>query len=204
MTLHEAFPDGRGPARPAGQVADELRQDEQPPICPALPLNEERAEVGGSRAEREALRIVVQLPPPADQVDGRFGVLDDRVILDVSPNRMAALGIGLGNVVERRFPDERVGAHPERRPVRSEALVNEVLDVGRRSCDPFEGARGMRESAVRRLDDGDPLVSGLGQHTGQAERVVGGDETVGVHHEDVIRIRYGEARLRCLRRLEKD
>ena len=117
---------------------------------------------------------------------------------------MAALGIGLGNVVERRFPDERVGAHPERRPVRSEALVNEVLDVRRRARDPFQSARGMRERTVRRLDDGDPLVSGLGQHIGQTERVVGGNETVGVHDEDVIGIRYREACFRCLRRYEKD
>ena len=117
---------------------------------------------------------------------------------------MAALGIGLGDVVERRFPDERVGAHPEGRPVRGEALVNEVLDVGRRSRDPFQGARRMRESAVRRLDDGDPLTAGLGQHIRQAERVVGTDETVGVHHEDEIGIRYGEVRLRGVRRLQKD
>src|SRR5204863_7702578 len=43
VTLHEAFPDGGGPAPPARQIADELRQDEQPTICPATPLDEERA-----------------------------------------------------------------------------------------------------------------------------------------------------------------
>jgi hypothetical protein len=171
------------PARAAQQVADQLRQDDQAAVRPARALHDQRAKVGRRRAVREALRVVVEAPSLVDQVDRRLGVLDHGAVLDVAAHLSAVLVDDDGDVVERGVAQERIGADPERCVVLREALVDQVLDVGRRAGGALEHHRRVGNCAVRRLRDGDALVARRRHDGDESKRIVGQQQAVGVERD---------------------
>src|SRR5881409_3651481 len=120
-------------------MADQFRQDDETAVSPPPPLNDERTEIRRRRAERQPLRIVVELPPVIDEIYGRLRVFDDRPVLDELANRVPALDVDNGDVFERALAGERVGPDPERRPVVGEPLMDDVLDIRGGAGNPLQG-----------------------------------------------------------------
>src|SRR5207245_5505536 len=147
-------------------------KDEQPPIRPTSPLNEEGAEVGRRGAEREALWVVVEFPDVGNQIDGGFGVLDDRSILDEFSDWVAVLGRLSRDVLERPFPRDRVRPDPVRCAVVREPLINDVLHVGGGAGHPLEKTRRRGERTVWRLNHRDSLVPALSHHADEPESIL--------------------------------
>src|SRR5207253_11255485 len=103
--------------RSAREVAQQLRQNDQPAVRPAAPLDQERAKIGWRSAEGESFGIVVELPAPLDQVNAGFRVLDYGSVLNVDIDGEAALHLGDDDVFEGRLAPERSGTHPVGRTI---------------------------------------------------------------------------------------
>lgn len=153
------------------QVAQQLGQDDQPTVSPAAALDDQRAEVGRGGAVSQALRVVVELPAAAGQIDARLRVLDHRTVLDVAFDRVASLNLGDHDIIQGLAADEGIGAHPVGGLVAGEALVNDVLDIGGGAGQPLQRAWRAAEGTVGRLRHGDARVARLLQQVDQAQGV---------------------------------
>src|SRR3954447_26950184 len=190
MDSHPALPHAPPPGWPAtGEIAKKLRKDEQPAVGPAPALDDQGAVVRRGRAVGEALRMVVQPPAASDEIDAGLGVLDDGAILNELAYEPAVVERVPGDGLERGLAQERVGADPVRRVVGREALVDDVLDVGRRSRDALHRRRGAGYRTVGRLRDRDALVAGLLHHVDQPARVARQEQAVGIEREDIWSVR---------------
>src|SRR5688572_3491795 len=123
------------------QMTQELGQNDETPVRPAAPLNQESPEVRRRRAEGESLGEVMQLPSLGEQVDARLRVLDHRSIRDVSFDFNSILVLALADIDERLHAKERVRADPISAAVLGEALVDVVLDVGGDAGDALQHSR---------------------------------------------------------------
>jgi hypothetical protein len=106
----------------------------------------------------------------------------------------------LGDRLQRRKPDQRVGAHPERRIEPARALVDQVLDVGGGAGDALDGRIAVREGQVGRLGD-----AGAGialQHVDQRGDILAEDDAVGVERQHVVGLRDVVVDLRADRGLQ--
>ena len=72
------------------------------------------------------------------------------------------------------------------------ALMDDVLEVRRRTSDPLEPARAPRIGAVRRLGDGDRLVAALLEQVHEPQAVLGHDHAVGVERHHVVAVGHDE------------
>ena len=119
-------------------------------------------------------------PISVDEVDGGLGILDYRPILNEPLDDVSTLRVLRYDVVQRGATQQSICADPERRPVVSEPLVNDVLDVRSRSSDALEPALGARNRAVGRLCYRYALVAWLVHEVHKSQRIVGKKHAIGV------------------------
>ncbi len=106
------------------------------------------------------------------EVDARFGVFDDRSVLDVGGDLEATDRLEFGDVLDRALADHRVRPDPERRTVVAHTLMQDVLEVGGGACDPLDPGRRAAKRRVRRLRDRYPLIAWLLEEVDEAKAII--------------------------------
>src|SRR5437879_11573319 len=129
-------------------MANQFRQDDETTVGPAPSLNDERAEIRRRRAERQPLRVIVELPPTIDEIHGRLRVFDHGPVLNELADRIAALDFDNGDVFERALAGQRVRTDPERRSIVGEPLMDDELNIRGGTGDPLESSRSPGERVV--------------------------------------------------------
>jgi len=89
---------------------------------------------------------------------------------------------------ESRTSQKGIGPHPICTIPLSEALVDDVLNVGRGPRDTLDGGFGPRNCRVRGLHHRKTLIAGLLHHVDEAQRIVPKQETIGIKGDQIIGI----------------
>src|SRR5207247_10215246 len=113
MTAEEAFHRLACPQGSPQQVAQQLRQDDEPAVGPAPTLDQQGTEIRRRRAVGEALGVIVELPAAAYEVDARLGVLDPGPVQAKTRDRKAALPVRLSDVLQRDRKSTRLNSSHE-------------------------------------------------------------------------------------------
>ena len=132
--------------------------------------------------------MVMQRPSFGEEIDGRFGIFNDRPVLDIAANDMPTFVGFDADLFERRLSQQGIGPDPKSRTEVGEALVHEILNIGGGSGGSLQYTRGVGEGAIGRLSDGHPRVVGLFHQSDQRAGVVGFQQAVGIERNDVGRI----------------
>src|SRR5579859_1483128 len=139
----------------AGPEFEQAREDNQTTIGPPPSLDHKSPKIRRGRAVSQSLRMIVQTPAARHEIDGRPRVFDQGLVLDEDRNLMTALFGKSPDLVDRCETKNGIGANPERRVIRSEALVDQVLNIGGRASHTLQHRRRVRIGGIRTLGNGD-------------------------------------------------
>ena len=125
-------------------------------------------------------------PALGQQVHGGGRILDLNTVVDEHFYTVSALLHGASDVQKCPVAHQRAGADPERSVEECHALMREELRVGRRCRRAFQRGRRIRHGGIGGLRHGNPLIAGCFHHRDQPQRVVRGDQAVGIDGDDIV------------------